>query len=548
MNLSIRGLALLIVALLIGCGSSGDSGLEPVGDIPVVGPILVPQEISDLRRAVASAGPGDTILIAPGTYQSDLLIDKPLVIASQGGGPVVIQTTVVPAIQFAFGSSGTVLRDLTLECVGRGLTIGDDRLNTSNITLQRVTIKVRRDATGAVAVVADLCSNLSLLDCRFESEGVGFQIGGFGTCRDSVVENTVVSLTDANAQSGALLSDAPGAQVRNLTIGAAQTMLGTPIGFQITGPGAGVLGVVIDNLRVTLPGDQTVGARLLRAPGVVLRNSVISAGFEGLTLGHLLADTGTVVGGLLENNRVSLTTTANLGAVFVVGVEQAQVTGNRIEDAAVGLRFVRYNGFVVQGNEIQRCATGLRFENAQDNAASTQQVLRNVILNCQDSMIFLGTNAAGALIANNTMVLQLRAVSSQDTFLILINNLISQATNGIINAGAQAVNLQNNIITGCQTTFLGGAVGDYNNLFQNVDGQPPLGPNGLNSINILNNDLTPPNGSPLIDGGNPAAPFNDNIPPATGTVRNDIGVYGGPFGGTIPMTILQALLNPRVQL
>jgi hypothetical protein len=72
---------------------------------------------------------------------------------------------------------------------------------------------------------------------------------------------------------------------------------------------------------------------------------------------------------------------------------------------------------------------------------------------------------------------------------------------------------------------------------------------GAGIINAVPGFVDPPSGkyqltasSPCIDMGDPAAGWNDrNIPPARGTVRNDLGAYGGqvtaqPYQETLPAT------------
>lgn len=76
-----------------------------------------------------------------------------------------------------------------------------------------------------------------------------------------------------------------------------------------------------------------------------------------------------------------------------------------------------------------------------------------------------------------------------------------------------------------------------------------VGTNGLPGSSFLPNDFKLANGSPCIDAGKPDAVYYDPydkvkypvpdpattpaLPPAQGTIRNDIGAYGGPHAGPI---------------
>ena len=43
--------------------------------------------IKDLRTAVEVAAPGDTVVLAPGTYEAPVRVDKDLTIVGEGGVP-----------------------------------------------------------------------------------------------------------------------------------------------------------------------------------------------------------------------------------------------------------------------------------------------------------------------------------------------------------------------------------------------------------------------------------------------------------------------------
>jgi hypothetical protein len=108
----------------------------------------------------------------------------------------------------------------------------------------------------------------------------------------------------------------------------------------------------------------------------------------------------------------------------------------------------------------------------------------------------------------------------------------------LTSAGAQFV-LRNNILyrnDGVESAAGGASLqGDYNDFFQNVVGESPLGDHDTNLDPGFSDEVTfhlRPD-SRVIDRGDPDSTNNDRIPPGLGTVRNDMGAYGGPSAGNV---------------
>lgn len=542
MSRSVSFFLILTLSLLLGCTASEDSGLEPVGDIPRVGPILVPQEIDNLETALVAAQDGDTILLAPGTYQGPVDVFARVTIGSQGGGEVVLRSNRI-TIEFFAGSSGSVLRDLTVEGVGAGIGVGFETTPVSGVLLENLTVRATRGEAAAFCIQAENAAGLTVRNCQLESDQNG--IGTRGTCPDLLVDGVSITLTGSNATGGLVLADVPNFQGRRISVVTPVEQFGPFSGLELAGSESGSTGVVLEDCTFEVKGADSVGVRILRSPGAIVRRCRIDAGEEGLTLGHLLAQPGKVAGATVEDNQVNLTQTPNFSGLNVIGVSDPVVRRNRVTNAARGILLSRYDGFTLEENEVDGCGLGLRFQDADEALGGNQRVLRNFVSRSGAGLSFDASGSGLTLVANCALIANLTGLTSDGSPVVMINNIISLSESAVTNNGAEEIPMRNNIVASSSVDTLVGPVGgDYNNFFQNADNQAPLGPNGISSINLVNpSDLTLMAGSPQIDGGDPDPVFNDNLPPGQGTERNDMGVYGGPFGGSFPLQLLQSLLE-----
>ena len=81
--------------------------------------IRVPADIASIQQAIAAAAPGDTVLVAPGTYVENLTFLGKAITVVSAGGPA---TTIIdgnfagPVVSFTAGEPRTaVLRGFTLQ-------------------------------------------------------------------------------------------------------------------------------------------------------------------------------------------------------------------------------------------------------------------------------------------------------------------------------------------------------------------------------------------------------------------------------------------------
>ena len=133
--------------------------------------------------------------------------------------------------------------------------------------------------------------------------------------------------------------------------------------------------------------------------------------------------------------------------------------------------------------------------------------------------------------------------------------------------------LNNPGITGSGTGIFGIADNpfqaiSYNDIYNNLGGnyflkQPvndtdlteidlPDGDGNISEDPLLGNDFSLSAGSPCIDAGNPEEQYNDaSLPPGLGSVRNDMGVYGGLMNAEIeykPLNVIKQGFHGNIAL
>lgn len=175
----------------------------------------------------------------------------------------------------------------------------------------------------------------------------------------------------------------------------------------------------------------------------------------------------------------------------------------------------------------------------------TSAILKNNII-CANSMSSTFHGGAG-IWANNKLGTGSNIIENNT----VINNFASVGTGGILAYYSSNLILKNNIVWGNSSpgslqilTYGGGAV---NAAYNNIQG----GYSGTGNINLhpafADSNYILSNSSPCIDAGDTSSVFNDIentlTPgfakyPSKGTLRNDIGAYGGKKCGIISQTII----------
>ncbi len=148
-----------------------------------------------ISEAVKSAQPGDTVLVGPGTYVENIVVDKPITVVSTDGA----QATVVKASDtskdvFLLASPDVSIRGFTVSGGNMGVAFG----HTSNCVLTKCIVKGNVFGVYLAGATSNLVSNNNLND------------NGFGIYLDGSSGNKLSNNSASNEKGGggkASLSD-----------------------------------------------------------------------------------------------------------------------------------------------------------------------------------------------------------------------------------------------------------------------------------------------------------------------------------------------------
>ncbi len=274
------------------------------------------------------------------------------------------------------------------------------------------------------------------------------------------------------------------------------------------------------------------------APTCVLRGFTLTGGVAanggGIQGNGSLA---TLEGNLITGNRAL---GDGGGVAYANGIVQANTIRGNTAESGGGLAWC---GSAILENVI--------LENRAGNGGGLYQcnlyVTRNVIAGNTAEQSGGGLWQCGGEIRNNA---------------IFDNAALAQNGGGM--AGCRGGLIVNNTLAGNRAGGSGGAVYDCDGLRNSIvwQNQPSANPIALSGgpeysciehwtlgglgnialdplvVDLTGRDLHLSSASPGIDAGDPDIGYNDALrPPALGGVRNDMGVYGGPYNGELPRPI-----------
>lgn len=228
-------------------------------------------------------------------------------------------------------------------------------------------------------------------------------------------------------------------------------------------------------------------------------------------------------------------------------ISNVTVSGNTLENTGSILARIdsgsnnSITGLVIERNKlVDGQGEGINLHNEASNSNTLQGIVRNnIVVGCAHE----GIQCSGwvtAEVKNNLCGGNRDGLAFDgDCLVTAANNLCYKNNTGIKVVWPAAVQLVNNLIVenclyGIRSSFAAAPVLSYNNVWNNGTDYSGLSP-GAHDLSVPPlfgdpnaGDFHLQSGSPCIDAGNPASEYNDVIPPGQGTVRCDIGLYGGP--------------------
>lgn len=307
--------------------------------------IRVDGGMRDLQAVLRDARPGDTVIVAKGTYRGDILVDTPgiTIVGEEGARIRARRERRYLATALHIRANDVTVRGLTFQR-GEALVRGDGA-RIEDCTFQHAVIPGNGASTiSAAAEGATITGNRFVLS---------------GRARDSQVDGIYVAGDGATVSGNSFEGSAPWFSAANIFSEGA-TVVGNAVqgsgdrGIRVIGNGAMVAGNVLNGATLEVRGDATLvadnestGAPFGRPAIVVAGNGADVAGNDS----RFGADTGLIVvgdGNLVRENSIrfhgSLLDGARAGHGIVVRGSDNSLESNEVEDC-LG------EGFRVVGND-----------------------------------------------------------------------------------------------------------------------------------------------------------------------------------------------------
>ena len=226
------------------------------------------QEHDTPSAAARAAGPGDTVLIEPGTYYDCVVSSGGITLAGRGPGVVLTDTTCQGKGILVLSGAVTV-RDLTLSRArvadGNGAAA---RLEGADARFERVRF------TDNQAGILGAAGRLEVVDCVFEGGGVGGERPTYAISVGPADSVEVSGTTFGPTRGGQVRAVAQRIVVRNSTLDLAVA------GAAIEARGT----LLLEGATVRLLGDASAGARVTDGTATLRRNRLVNETGRALPL------------------------------------------------------------------------------------------------------------------------------------------------------------------------------------------------------------------------------------------------------------------------
>jgi parallel beta-helix repeat protein len=153
-------ISVLLISLLVGFVTPASAGEITVGR----------GQYTTIQAAVNAAQPGDTVLVPPGTYSENVLVNKSLTIKSSDGAATTIVTAAVPSND-VFLLSGS-----SIQVEGLTLTGGRAGVEFSGASQSSVTDIIAHD--NVYAVLIEHAANNKVIASNLTNNGYGIYLDG----------------------------------------------------------------------------------------------------------------------------------------------------------------------------------------------------------------------------------------------------------------------------------------------------------------------------------------------------------------------------------
>jgi hypothetical protein len=163
--------------------------------------VLVPQCCPTIQKGIALAREGDTVLIAPGTYVENILVQKSITLAGAGGGETILDAGRNKSPLTIIKADNVIVRDMSIAYAG-GDALGNIHCVESTVTIDNCKIH-GGEATFGGGIFLDQSAAL-VTNCEIWGNSAEEAGGGLYTWASQVVVRDCVVKENSAKEGGGL--------------------------------------------------------------------------------------------------------------------------------------------------------------------------------------------------------------------------------------------------------------------------------------------------------------------------------------------------------